>query len=157
MYIQANIGRNYQHEGDASNGVTTEAFSDFLWARFQEDTKNAIQRATRRAMPDTLSFGDAFENFEVHTGTGTWNGVTEESAHVSLYLDHDGFTFNGGTYQDHKPALRLALGDALQRLAHTWHQEAIAYLVTDSALALSSGDHGSSRGHTDSHLATAGE
>jgi hypothetical protein len=143
MYIQANIGRNVtMHEALTNEVVGTEPMSDYLWNAFQEATKEAIVRAIVRALPENAWPGHpATDTFEVHTGTGTWEGHTEESAHVSLYFEHDGHTWTSGVpggqgWHDVKPALRLALDDSLTRLAHQWGQEAIAYLVTDSALAM---------------------
>jgi hypothetical protein len=112
--------------------------SDYLWGVFQDMTKRAIRRAMVRALPDSIDLRDitVTDSFEVHTGIGSWEGQTEESAHVSIYLDHDGHTFDNTGWHNYQPALRLALDHELSRLAHQWDQEAIAYLVTDSGLAM---------------------
>jgi hypothetical protein len=140
MYIQANIGRNVTnafHVIPPSDSDAAHPMSDYLWGVFQDMTKRAIRRAMVRALPESFDLRDVtVDSFETHTGIGSWEGQTEESAHVSIYLDHDGHTFDNTGWHNYQPALRLALDHELSRLAHQWDQEAIAYLVTDSGLAM---------------------
>lgn len=129
MYIQANIGRNME----------TGPMSERIWGEFQTATMDAIMDAIMEALPESEwpeflvaangyhRAGDEYSAFETHTGSGTWDGVTEESAHVSVFFDTRAFRT--------APVTR-ALQTGLEVLAKVWHQEAIAFLVTDSTLAM---------------------
>lgn len=116
MYIQANIGRN------ASNVPMSET----AWATFQQDVKEEIVTAIYQA---TSAQGlGLMPLFQVHTGEGEWEGVKEESAHVSIYFDHP---WEDAEFAD----IAHALEDRLSNLAHAYGQDAIAFVVANSHLA----------------------
>lgn len=116
MYIQANIGRN---AGPGPMG-------DTMWETFQ--------RAVRYAIADTIDETTdvvghyLLGQFQIHTGMGEWEGVAEESAHVSIYFDTRPGQVNAARVHEH-------LRDALADLAKVYSQDAIAFIVTDSHLA----------------------
>jgi hypothetical protein len=129
MYIQANIGRNV-----AERDGSTRAMNDTAWLNFQNDVKEEVMMSLLAAGLGGLV---SLSSFQVHTGTGEWNGVKEESAHVSVYFDHDGRTYDGtmGSWLDRRPDVRKALEVKLAYLAFQYGQDAIAFMVTDSHLA----------------------
>jgi len=93
MYVQINIGSDQ----------ISESGQGFISASFADDTLKALSDSIR---------GD-LAPIEVHTGTGTWNGVSEESMHISTLADVD-------TY-----ALRVKLAE----IKKIYHQDAIALIV----------------------------
>lgn len=132
MYIQANIGRNVTDLRDGSDMT----LNDQSWAMFQRDVKDEIFLAVH----DTdiaIAVEIEFEDFQVHIGVGEWQGVKEESAHVSVYFDSDGRAWDEptSTWRDLAPAIRDALQKRLSYLAFQYGQDAIAFVVTDSHLA----------------------
>lgn len=88
-YVQVNIGRGELSRRD--------------WAQFQADAKLALRETTR---------GTKMQVFR-HLGTGVYEGIPEQSAHISTFADVD-------TY-----ALRVRLS----LLARKFHQKAIALIV----------------------------
>lgn len=123
MYIQASIGRN----------VGTAPMSDTAWSNFQNDVRDEILTAVWEWLGVDIKPGD----FQVHTGMGEWDGVPEESAHVSVYFDHDGHRYDDslGTWHDRRPQVRKELDQRLSYLAFQYGQDAIAFVVTGSHLA----------------------
>ena len=76
-YAQLNIGRN----------IGGAPMSDKRWQEFISRAKVALNIAARGVVTDLVAL---VGNCEVHLGTGEWQGVAEESAHISLY-NADGF------------------------------------------------------------------
>lgn len=128
MYIQANIGRNANGVNRTTNEPNAVPMSDTAWANFQQDVKEEILSALWEAnMPaDVVSLSD----FQVHTGMGEWDGVPEESAHVSVYFDSNG---TGVPFM--MESIKANLDQRLSYLAFQYGQDAIAFVVTDSHLA----------------------
>lgn len=75
MYIQVNIGRN----------VGNTPMLDDKWNEFQGRVAFAIYNAANCWEAFSL-----IDNTELHTGFGAYDGVTEESCHISSYWE-DGF------------------------------------------------------------------
>lgn len=138
MFIQANIGRNVSTpawqrapkpgpKNPNPNHAIVEPMSDTAWANFQEDVRDAIIIAIYAPHPDLEGQG-LRDQFQFHTGMGEWEGVAEESAHVSLYFDAKPGKINASAVHEH-------LSDRLADLAREYGQDAIAFVVTDSHLA----------------------
>lgn len=109
-YAQLNIGRN----------VGTEPMTDWLWEWFVDGAANLLVEAVKiRSFASEARPTVKRSDVQVHRGQGEWDGVTEDSAHVSLYWQH-------GIDTD-------LLTGALPSLAHMFGQDAIA-LVTGSTL-----------------------
>lgn len=103
QYVQVNIGRN----------VGSESMSDADWDKFIAYTASALSSTCLN-----------HTEFEFHYGRGTWEGVAEESCHVStLAQSVDG------------PKLRSKLRD----LARQFGQDTVA-LVIGSELVEASHD-----------------
>lgn len=75
QYAQLNIGRN----------VNNEPMPDWVWEWFQDGAANVLIEATRRAAGGMS--GATRDDVQVHTGRGKWDGVPEDSAHVSLFWE----------------------------------------------------------------------
>ena len=74
-YIQVNIGRN----------VGTTPMSDTDWDTFADEVAFAIYHsANRREAFSTI------DNIELHNGTGVYDGISEDSRHISSFWE-DGF------------------------------------------------------------------
>ena len=73
QYAQLNIGRN----------VGTEPMLDWVWEWFTDGAANVLLEATRR-VAGCMS-GATRADVQVHFGRGEWDGVAEDSAHVSLF------------------------------------------------------------------------
>lgn len=117
MYIQASIGRN----------VGTEPMADAVWHVFKQDTREALFLSVHD-VDIAVAVGIEWEDLQVHTGIGEWDGVKEESAHVSVYFDTKPGQVNAARLHEH-------LSDRLVALAREYGQDAIAFIVTDSHLA----------------------
>lgn len=105
MYIQVNIGRNF--EPDNYNAFSGE-LSDFEWFQFQDDVVSILEG--HREHSDM-----GHEVPEIHIGSGVWNGRVEESAKISLYHE-GGFDLEG-------------IREQLHRLKKEYSQESIALIV----------------------------
>lgn len=137
MYIQINIGRNFSNENGAA-GV----HADPIWRDFQFAMMDAIMDAIQASLPtgqwpSAFHSDDEYAAFEIHTGMGEWDGIREESAHISVYFDHDGRRYDGilGKWFPTAPDIREHLSASLSTLAKQYGQDAIAFVVTDSYLA----------------------
>jgi hypothetical protein len=141
MYIQINIGRNFF---DARGEGRTHL--DRTWADFQNDVKAVIIQAVNATVNYQPSAMAHASQIETHIGKGTWEGVTEESAHVSLFHDVELDMFallEGGKSADFAPSnvttttemVTFLLSANLPSLAAAYGQDAIAFIVTDSHLA----------------------
>lgn len=78
MYVQVNIGRNVEE-----SPMSAERWDEFI--------NHAIMVVTDAANGDKLKANKAIE---VHRGNGNWDGVPEDSAHISLFWA-DGFDLVG--------------------------------------------------------------
>lgn len=93
--IQASIGRN----------IGNVPMSSRDWSRFLNDVSDAIRVQG--------------ESPEIHTGVGTWEGIREESAHLTFYRDE--MPSNGD---------RTTMVLSLSRLATKYGQDAIGLTVS---------------------------
>lgn len=118
MFIQVTIGRN----------VGNEPMDDTQWRRFQQDVRDVIATAVYAEMRDRIGARFPFADIETHYGEGEWDGVKEESAHLSLY-----FPTPAGVAA-HR--VRSMLDADLGTLAYDYDQDAIAYVVATE------GEHG---------------
>lgn len=75
QYAQLNIGRN----------VKDEPMVDWLWEWFQDGAANVLLEATRKAAGGMS--GATRADIQVHHGRGEWDGVPEDSAHISLFWE----------------------------------------------------------------------
>lgn len=73
MYIQVNIGRNFEH----STLGTVPMVSD-VWRELQERVVYILLQ-----LREHTDMGEP--SVEIHLGTGVWNGTPEESAKISVY------------------------------------------------------------------------
>lgn len=117
MYLQASIGRN----------VGTKPVEADVWHAFQQDTREALFLSVHDVDIE-VAVGIKWEDLQVHTGMGEWDGVKEESAHISVYFDTKPGQINAARLHEH-------LADRLVALARYYDQDAIAFIVTDSHLA----------------------
>ena len=76
MYIQVNIGRNFEH----STLGTMPMVSD-VWREFQERVVDILLQ-----LREHTDMGEP--SVEVHLGVGYYDGIPEESAKISVY--HEG-------------------------------------------------------------------
>lgn len=79
MYIQINIGRNFQPNKFNLIGGT---HSDVEWEEFIKDATHIVEQFQLQ----TDVYGTTLP--QVHLGIGEWDGVPEDSAHISAY--HEG-------------------------------------------------------------------
>jgi hypothetical protein len=77
QYAQLNIGRN---EGDAP-------MSDGRWTAFQRDAARALALCSVGLDADMDSVATAEDTVQTHLGRGEWDGVPEDSAHLSVYSE----------------------------------------------------------------------
>jgi hypothetical protein len=117
MFIQVSIGRN------DSNG----RMDDDHWDHFQQDVKDVIITSIYAPHPNLPALS-LEPKIETHYGEGEWEGVKEESAHLSLY-----FPTPAGVAA-HR--VREMMDQDLSRLAYDYDQDAIAYVVATE------GEHG---------------
>ena len=73
QYAQLNIGRN----------VGTEPMLDWAWEWFADGAANVLLSAARVTAGGAC--GATRADVQVHYGRGEWDGVAEDSAHVSLF------------------------------------------------------------------------
>lgn len=106
MYIQVNIGRNYGKSAVGPWYGTPMPLE--LWDEFVTDVLNILDQYREHS-----DMGD--EDPVVHRGTGVWDGVREDSAHISLFHE-GGFDLDG-------------IRGQLRRLKNEYGQDAIALIV----------------------------
>lgn len=90
MYIQVNIGRNFV--ADRFN-PTGGVLSDLEWGRFKNDIVDNLV-ATVLSDSDDISRDNwerVLNQVEVHNGQGSYDGIPEESCHISLFV-HGGLS-----------------------------------------------------------------
>ena len=73
MYIQVNIGRNFEHSTLGTMPMVSDA-----WREFQEQVVYTLLQ-----LREHTDLGEP--SVEIHLGTGDWNGTPEESAKISVY------------------------------------------------------------------------
>jgi hypothetical protein len=140
-YIQINIGRNIE----LADGVTGPMAAN-AWHHFQSEVTGALVDAVNATVNYQQGKTTNAMQTELHTGTGTWDGVAEESAHISLFHDVqlDMFALlEGGKSVEFAPSnvttptemVTFLLETHLPLIAATYGQDAIAFIVTDSHLA----------------------
>ena len=76
MYIQVNIGRNFEHSTLGNMPMVSN-----IWREFQERVVYILLQ-----LREHTDMGEP--SVEIHTGVGDWDGVPEESAKISVY--HEG-------------------------------------------------------------------
>lgn len=103
MYIQVNIGRNFEH----STLGTVPMVSD-VWREFQERVVYILLQ-----LREHTDMGEP--TVEIHLGTGVWDGVPEESAKISVYHE-------GGFDLD-------SIREQLFRLKKEYSQDSIALII----------------------------
>lgn len=72
MYVQINIGRN----------VNDEPMPDDVWEGF---INHVVTELVYSANGVHDRFISVVNSVEIHRGRGVWDGVPEDSAHISLY------------------------------------------------------------------------
>ena len=77
-YVQVNIGRN----------INDEPMNDYVWEMFIGKVRRAIAD-TVTGWATAHKFIETLNSVEIHRGSGTWDGIVEESAHISLVMDRD--------------------------------------------------------------------
>lgn len=85
MYIQVSIGRSYAPDRYNPTGGT---LSDLDWGEFKNDIVNNLV-ATVLTELDKIGEDDwqeVLNQVEVHNGQGHWDGVVEESCHISIVV-----------------------------------------------------------------------
>lgn len=75
-YIQVNIGRN----------VDNVPMSDELWDEFRENVGMGLVDAVIGSVKiSDEHFEEIVAGVEYHFGTGTWDGGSEDSCHISIF------------------------------------------------------------------------
>lgn len=154
MYIQVNIGRGVVPAWKDGEGAAQAPMPDTEWQNFILGAKEAIVDALSDTLPEAQwpqfmgvdpithePLDVDYSAFEVHTGTGTWGGVTEESAHVSVFFDTPASVTSTSLTSMVQNAITRTLETSLEILAMGFHQDAIAFVVTDSHLAVAAQRH----------------
>jgi hypothetical protein len=77
QYAQLNIGRN---EGDTP-------MSDDRWAAFQRDAVRALALCAGGVDLSIERVAELEAMVQTHLGLGEWDGVPEDSAHLSVYSE----------------------------------------------------------------------
>lgn len=90
MYIQVNIGRNFVPDRFNPTGGT---LSDIQWAEFKNDIVNNLVAVVLTDSADVSqgSWDKVRSQVEVHNGQGSYEGVAEESCHISMFV-HGGLS-----------------------------------------------------------------
>ena len=108
IYVQVNIGRN-------AHG---EPMGERQWDWLASAVRDALASAVIVAYPGPDYSGmraDIMSRIEMHAGRGRWGGNSEESVHISLYVEAD-IDVN-------------YLRDQLGVIARLFDQDAIALIV----------------------------
>lgn len=75
-YLQVNIGRN----------VNDKPMDDADWSEFKENIALKLTNTVIGSVPVTRDhYTEILSQVEFHSGTGTWDGVEEESCHISIF------------------------------------------------------------------------
>ena len=103
MYIQVNIGRNFEHSTLGNMPMVSD-----VWREFQERVVYILLQ-----LREHTDMGEP--SVEVHLGVGYYNGIPEESAKISVY--HEG-GFDLESIREH-----------LSELKTDYKQDSIALLI----------------------------
>lgn len=99
MYVQLNFGRN----------VEGMPMSSERWDDFRNDIITVLVMSCNGSSVETLNA------IEVHNGSGTWSGVREDSAHVSIFWE---------------PGVNVdILRERVARVKRNYRQDSIALIV----------------------------
>lgn len=85
MYIQINIGRNFvPNRHNPTGGV----LSDLDWGEFKNDIVDNLVAIVLNESDDISqdNWQKVLDQVEIHNGQGSYNGIPEESCHISLYV-----------------------------------------------------------------------
>lgn len=111
----ATIGRNFSATHPLP-GLRGKPMTLGAWERFIEDVEAEMVRHLQAGQVEPVTV-------EIHRGKGEWNGVTEESAKVTVLR-------NGYAEYDYLASLHFVLS----QLARDYGQDAIALTVGHSIL-----------------------
>jgi hypothetical protein len=109
------IGRN----------IGNEPMSQTEWNNFIDQTTNALKAFETQV----YGLGDTWT--ELHLGQGSWNGITEDSAKITLFYQEPKSSFTNDE-QEAEDDLRKTLGD----LAYRFEQDAVALNFGHSVLVV---------------------
>lgn len=112
----ATIGRNFS-DSHPLTGLRGKPMTLSAWERFIKDVEVDMVRTLLGATGDISGLA------EVHRGKGEWNGVTEESAKITILMDGAAL-----------PRDVHALHSLLSQLAREYGQDAIALTLGHSIL-----------------------
>jgi hypothetical protein len=98
LTVMVSIGRN----------VGNTPLSDRDWTFFLNDAADVIRRQ--------------FEDAEFHFGKGVWDGISEDSVHITVYRESV------------TEGMRYAYREGLSRLARHYGQDAIALTISEPEL-----------------------
>ena len=117
MYIQVSIGRNFVPDRFNPTGGT---LSDLEWGQFKNEiVNNLVATALLDSAVVSQDIWDkVLSQVEIHNGQGSYEGIPEESCHISLFVQ-------GGLTEK-------SLGDFreyLYRIKKEYGQSTIALLV----------------------------
>lgn len=90
MYIQVNVGRNYEPDRyNPTGGVLT----DLEWGEFKNDIVDNLVAVVLNESVDISqdNWEKVLNQVEVHNGQGSYEGIAEESCHISMFV-HGGLT-----------------------------------------------------------------
>ena len=90
MYIQVNIGRNFMPDRFNPTGGT---LSDLDWGEFKDDIVDNLV-ATVLGESDNIpreNWYKVLSQVEIHNGQGSYEGIPEESCHISTFV-HGGLS-----------------------------------------------------------------
>lgn len=90
MYIQVNIGRSFVADRFNPTGGT---LSDLQWGEFKNDIVNNLVAVVLADSADVSqdNWEKVLNQVEIHNGQGNYEGIPEESCHISLSV-HGGLT-----------------------------------------------------------------
>ena len=85
MYIQVNIGRNFVPDRYNPTGGT---LSDLDWGEFKNDIVNNLVATVLTDSADVSqeNWDKVRSQVEIHNGQGSYEGIPEESCHISLFI-----------------------------------------------------------------------
>lgn len=88
MYIQVNIGRSYEPDRFNPVGGT---LSDLDWGEFKNDiVDNLVATVLSEAVNVSEDhWQEILDQVEIHNGQGEWDGIAEESCHISIFVPNE--------------------------------------------------------------------
>lgn len=117
MYIQVNIGRNFVADRFNPMGGT---LSELQWAEFKNDiVDNLVATVLTEAVNISEDhWQEILDQVEIHNGQGMWDGIAEESCHISIFVPNE---LSGRTLQQFR--------QYLFNLKSEYSQESIALII----------------------------